>query len=236
MQSSSRISRSLSLRLLAAALAGALGGCDGGDLINPHYRPVSGYAILSPFALSSANEEVFSRNIGAMPLLTVDLPNKKNEEPTVHSLIDDINSFTGNSSTQPATRPGARIATVRPEDALPVPPPMRVVEVIKPTDEVTITHADDRVILVVTSPGGDGAAILERTGENWPAQVQIDLLTSADRPLKGDVSLNVFELPGGDQRIPIKTTPAKALATYQVAIPAFVRGPRILIQWTTPAH
>ena len=88
------------------ALVAAIPSCDGGDLLNANARPIPGHAVQSPFAYSSANEEVFSRNIGAMPILTVDLPNKKNEQPTVHSMLDDIQAFTGAGATQPATRPG----------------------------------------------------------------------------------------------------------------------------------
>jgi hypothetical protein len=42
--------------LFFVALTASLAGCEGGDLINPNSRPVPGYAIQSPFAITSANE------------------------------------------------------------------------------------------------------------------------------------------------------------------------------------
>jgi hypothetical protein len=168
-----------------------------------------------------------------MPLLTVDLPNKKDDQIAVHSVIDDLNRMAGNTATQPAAHAAAKNITTQPDNGTPVIQPIRIAEVIKPNDQVSIVRdGDDRITLVITSPSGDGGAIIERSGDTWPAMLQAGLLAAPNQPLKGQINFTAFELPGGDRRISLKTALAKSPSTFETNIPAFVRSPRILIQWT----
>jgi hypothetical protein len=43
------------------------------------------------------------------------------------------------------------------------------------TDKVTISFEKDRTVFVVRSPTGIGRAVIERTGDNWPAGVIVRL-------------------------------------------------------------
>jgi len=230
----------------AAALAMALAGC-GGSAINPQYRPQDGNAVQSPYDVASAGDEVFTRQSDTFPLATVSLPANPSQPAKVETVLDVLKPAT--PATGPAIHPaptpeplptqiiGGESTTM--PDASPALPtgatpqialPAKVVGQDKQVGDVTAsTDASGNLDLFVTSPTGVGTVTLEKTGDTWPAHVNVHLSYSKDRPLAAIAGASASELLPSGQALPLKTTSSAEGVT--VSVPGFTRSPRIQIQW-----
>ena len=204
----------------------ALAACESDFTPNPN-RPRPTRALEDPFARGSANSEVMAGPTTVLPLLTVELPNTKEEEPKVRTIADAFVELNQRATTRPAA--ASQPATQPTGDTL------KIVAQQRPTDVITITRDNEaNADMWVLCPTGIGTVTLERTGKNWPAIIRVHLRYDANRPFTMLEGFNAYELPGdggGDRRVTLKTTSDKATATAQIAIPGFSRAPRIAIEW-----
>jgi hypothetical protein len=236
---------SLVLLTIASAVAVPLSGCaDGGDPVNLQGGPLRGRAVSNPFSVGSANDEVFARNSGAMPLLTIEFSGDRNTPDHVHSVMDDIGSITGSPATQaPATASGpANAATHAATQAaadlglVPTPPgtnseEIKITAQQKAADKISITHDNEaNVDLWITCSSGIGAVTLERVGDNWPPLIRLHLSYDKEKPFTRLEGLEAAEI-SADKRVALKTTLDKEAGKGQVTIPGFSRAQQIQIQW-----
>jgi len=225
--------------MAALALSGCADG--GGDPVNPQGGPLRGRAVSNPFSVGAANDEVFSRNSGAMSLVTINFGDKR-EPDQVHTVVDDIASITGGTATsQPATKPtpaATQAATqmAAEQGLVPTPPGTNSEEIKlaaqqKAGDLIKITHDNEaNVDLWITSKSGIGNITLERVGDNWPPIVRLHLSYDKDKPFTRLEGFDASEI-AGDRKVALKTTLDKESGKGQVAIPAFSRAKQIQIQW-----
>jgi hypothetical protein len=218
--------------IVAAALL--LAACDSGFVPD---REHPARAVEDPFARGSANSEVMGGPAGAMPLVTVDMPRTKEEQPKVRTLVDELAGLNPGPTSRPAaSQPATKPATKPGEEVPPAPASenFKVVAQQRPADLITITRDNQgNADVWVLCPGGIGTVTLERTGENWPAVIRVHLRYDVNRAFTMLEGFNAYELPGGgaDRRVALKTTSDKATATAQVAVPGFSRSPQIRIEW-----
>jgi hypothetical protein len=207
-------------------------GCESGDPVNLQGGPGQEHrAVMNPWTTSSANEEVFSRNSGAMPLLTVDFGDR-NSPDKVHSVVDDIATITGGApATQPATKPAAAAPATEPAAANGNIEAIRVAAQQKADDKITFTRDNEgNVDLWVTTASGIGTVTLQRVGENWPPVIRIHFFYGPDKPFTRLEGLEASEI-SGERRVPLKVTSDKAAGKGQIAVPVFSRAAQIQIQW-----
>jgi hypothetical protein len=223
-----------SLALISGLLFSA---CEGGTFTPDRTHPSRPQEDRYPHG--SPGSEVMTGPTGAVPLLTIDFPNTKEEQPKVHTIVDtfkELHELTGptrpaGAATQSATQPAEAHPPVSATGEL------RIVAQQRPADTITITRDNEaNVDLWVLCSMGIGAVTLERTGEIWPALIRVHLRYTPDRPFTTLESFNAYELPGGgapsdDRRLTLKTTTDKPTATAQIPIPGFARSPRIRIEW-----
>ena len=226
-----------------AGAAMALAGC-GGQVVNSQYRPRDGNAVQSPFDAASPGDEVFSRQSDAFPLATVNLPNKPGEQPQMSSVFDVLNappaapSIHPSPATEPAPTQILAGTTTMPEGnpALPtaatpqVALPVKVAAQDKQVGDVQASaDASGNLELFVTSATGIGSVTLERTGESWPAKVNVHLAYGAGKPFSGISGASATELVSSGQVLPLKTSSSTSDVT--VSVPGFTRSARIRIEW-----
>ncbi len=210
------------MMLLASAVL-FLSACDS-DPVNAQGGPRNGRAVADPHFAPAANDEVFGRNSGAMPLLTFNFPNDKDGAAQAHTVID------GNaSSTQATSRPATpAVAT----EAVPINiEEIKIAAQEKPGDVVTMTHDNEaNVDLWITSSSGIGSVTLQRVGDNWPPIVRLHLSYGKDQPFTRLEGLEASEI-SGDRKVALKAALDKEAGKGQIAIPVFSRAPQIQIQW-----
>jgi hypothetical protein len=90
--------RVLPLLLLAGLM---LSACESDFVADPN-RPRPTRAVQTPVERNSAEAEVLGGGATGVPLMSVDLPNKKDEQPQVHTITDSITN--GSAANQPADR------------------------------------------------------------------------------------------------------------------------------------
>lgn len=228
-------------RLLLVTALALMCGC-ASEFASDPTRPRPTRAVQNPYDRSSSNNDVMTYPTGAVPLLTVDFASNKDEKPRVHSVVDDLRSLQG----APAARPTARGATTRPAENASATQPatgiviertalvssqqVRVVAQRRADDRFAIAgDADGNVHLTVTSPSGIGAVTLERTGESWPAVLHVSLQRGAGQPFTRLEGFSAAEVTETGRRVELKVTKGEGTAT--VAIPGFVRSPRVVVDW-----
>jgi hypothetical protein len=236
-------------RVSVAILALALAACSD----RPDYsRP----AVQSPYSLADPNSEVLGTPTHSVPLLTLDLPNKKNEDPTLHTIADNLPSLTSRpASTQatlpepsPVPNPGVPSPGIPPTQptsapasqpaAASEPASVKVVAQQRPNDQFRITRdAEGKLDLWILCPTGIGTVTLERTADSWPALIRVHLRYDATREFSRLEGFTASELTAagiggaGGGKVALRTVIDLDTATAQVAIPGFSRSPRIQIEW-----
>ena len=222
----------------------ALAGC-GGEMVEYQSRPSPGKAVENPWSIASANDEVFSRDSGAMQLATVDIPDQKDKPPQFHSVLDVFATPASRPATLPALQPlpsNVGVTTLTP-GAVAVAPGDVLVKVVakkNPDDQwlLSLDH-EANVTLQITSPGGSGSLTLERTADTWPAEIHVTLQNAAGKPLPSLDQLSAAELTpnpdGPPHKLPLKTTLDKSAGTGQITIPGFSRSQQIQIDWSSTA-
>ena len=191
---------------------------------NPnHPRPTR--AVQSPVGLSSPNSEVMGRPQGAVPLVTVDLPNKKDDPVVVHTIADRLpdlsapgGATTRRATTEPAPAENAAILVVQKKN---------------PGDRLIVTgggEGDAKASITVICANGIGTAVLQRTGESWPATITVHF-SYGDRPFTRLEGLTVSEITASGTRVAIKTETAKDGESATINVHAFVRSREIVLEW-----
>jgi hypothetical protein len=232
-------------RAIGAALCGAtvfLAACEGDFIADPN-RPRPTRAVRSMENRGDALSETMRENPGGLNLFSVDFANKKDEQPTVRTILDPLRE--ARSSFSPVGRgatPATRPAGTQPADGEDGPPaaaalapgalPIRVVDRRKPADQVSVaTTADGAVVLTVLSPSGIGDVTLERTGDTWPKELRVALLYATDKPFTTLEGFNAQELLAEDRTLSLKATAHPQTGTGVVTVPAFSRSSRIHVEW-----
>jgi hypothetical protein len=185
-------------------------------------------AIASPLGPGASTDEVMSEP-NPVPLVTVGLPDKKEDPYTVHTILDDLhgeNSLT--PATQPATRPASAETALTPVSAI----QFRVVQQSNPDDQFAIsTDNEGNARLLITSAAGTGTVQLQRTNDLWPAIIHVGLQYAYQKTFTQLDNFTAAETPAPDQRVPLKTTPLSK-DRVDIKIPAFSRTPTITLTWT----
>ena len=102
--------KNIALVALAITLGALLPACES-EFAENHDRPRPTRAPINPTEYNSASNEVMGTGTGAVPIITVTLPNKKNESATVRTIIDEIRDFNDPpAASQPATSPASQPA------------------------------------------------------------------------------------------------------------------------------
>ena len=227
--------------LCLVCMTAALAGC--AEFEDDPNKPRPMRAVESPVGSASANSELMGPAVSAVPLVTVELPNRRNQEPQVHTIMEPLMALAqagpAAPATQAATRPATQPATApasAPAEPL-VPPtviltdaPMRVVPKAKAADTVSATAEGEKVLVSVVSESGIGSAVLERTGEQWPASISVRF-THGARPFTRLEGFNAAELTEGGARVALRVEVNRDAATATISIPQFVRSTRISIEW-----
>ena len=214
-----------------AILTLALAGCES-DFVSDPTRPRPTRAVESPNLTNSGNSEAMGSPTGAVPLLTVELPNTKNDPYVVHSITDSISSLP--SATQPTTQraPTTAASPATPEQAATTGGPIKVAAQQRPADQFRMTVDNEgNVDLWVLCPSGIGNVTLERTGDTWPALIRLHLRYDTDREFSRLEGFSASELTAGGGKVALKTTADKLTARAEVAIPGFAHSQRIQIEW-----
>jgi len=184
-------------------------------------------AVESPHSLSSANSEVMGGPAGAVSLMSIELPNNKDESPVVHTIADRVSVPTTSrpAASQPATQPATQ----------PEPPPvkdeLKIVAQQRPADQFRLTRDNEaNADLWVLCPSGIGTVTLQRTAD-WPPLIRVHLRYDLTREFSRLEGFTASEVTPAGAKIPLKTTANKETAQAQIAIPGFARSPRIQIEW-----
>jgi hypothetical protein len=209
-----------------------------GDFVTDPARPRVVRNLGTPYGVSDASGEVMRADSGAFSIVTVDIPNNRNDPSTVHWVEPLPPNFGGLSNApQPALVPETR----------PAPPPALAKDEIKiagqqKADDFYSVSRDNaaNADLWVTCPSGVGSVTLERNGETWPALLRVHFRYDADRPFQELETIGAVEilLPapsagatgggGGEMRLKVSEQSADSA---QIAIPGFSRAKRIQINW-----
>ncbi len=100
---------------MCAAAALVLAGCES-DFVSDSSRPRPTRAVQSPVERNSAAAEVLGGGATSVPLVSVDLPNTKDEHAQVHTIGDALRNG------GPTTRPGDTVRPAVSGDAQPTAP------------------------------------------------------------------------------------------------------------------
>jgi hypothetical protein len=212
--------------LLTACVAVFLPAGCASDFETDPTRPRPTRAVQSPIDFASPNSEVLGNPIGAIPLVTVDLPNTKEEKAQVHTIADAL--VANPAKTQPATKPGAATAPAEENAAV----PLKVVQSRRAGDQYRISSDEaGNATLVIDCPSGAGSAVLERTQEEWPTTLVVRLEDSAQKRFTSLEGFTAQELVDDERRLDLKATIHKAEGTAEIRIPGFTRSRRIAIDW-----
>jgi hypothetical protein len=187
--------------------------------------------------VGSPNSEVLGNTTGAVPLVSVNLANKRDEQPTVHTILDPLNNkplrttpAATQASTQAATGPAEADMS---KAAPPVPSDeIKIVVQQKATDVIKISRDNEANADVwIISSSGIGSVTLERTGEAWPAEVRVHLRYDADRAFGNLEGFTASELTAAATKVALKTTVDKSAGKAEISIPGFSRAKQIQIEW-----
>jgi hypothetical protein len=248
---SDNIRRSLLGALTFGLAAWAVAGCEG-DFIADPARPRVVRNLGTPYGVSDSSSEVMRADSGAFSILTVDIPNNRNE-PAVAHWAEPLPSYYGNQGAAPQP-------TVIPQtQPVKVPPPSHEIKIVgpqKPDGFFSISRDNaNNADLWVTNPSGVGTVTLEREGDIWPAIIRVHFRYDQGRPFShlerfaaaealpaavaAEAPKPVTSAPAGSTgpeivgggTIPLKATYNKNSDVAQIAVPGFSRAQRIQISW-----
>jgi len=203
----------------------ALTACDSNFNSDPLHRR----AVESPNLTNSGNSEVMAVPTGAVPLLTVDLPNTKNDPFVVHTIADAATTM---PSTQPSTQPATQRASEPTAPTAASKDDLKVVAQQHPADQFRITRDNEANIdLWVLCPSGIGTVTIERTADTWPATIRLHLRYDTDREFNRLEGFTASELTAAGGKVALKTTSDKNSGRAEVTIPGFAHSQRIQIEW-----
>ncbi len=209
------------LRVFVVASLALLSACES-DFVTDPDRPRPARALESPYGMSDPNHEVMVSPSGATPLLTIDIPNNKNEQPVVHTIADTFTTPRP-AASQPAASQSAPAAV---NDEIKISAQQR------PADQFRLTRDNEANLdLWILCPTGIGTVTLERAADNWPALIRVHLRYDPNKEFSRLEGFSAAELTAAGGKVPLKTTSDKETAQAQVAIPGFSRAARIQIEW-----
>ena len=217
-------------------------------------------AVPAPVAQAGSEHEIMGSPDVGVPLLTIDLPNKKEDTAHVHTILDNAQP----AATRPATGAADTPAPAPPTPAPPwegpsrhgtldmVPtgtrpadgpaatqsaaPSIKVVALRKPDDQSTIAESKAGPVLTITSASGIGSATLAPTGETWPGNVTVLLRYAADKPFTRLEGFTAQLLPAkpGEKPLTIQPTILQingAVDSVLVPIPAGTANVQLQLSW-----
>jgi hypothetical protein len=186
-------------------------------------------SVQSPIDNASASGEIMGPSSDAVPLVSVNFGNKRDEPPTVTTILDPLR-------TTVATRPGTS-TTTRPTVELPASTetPLRVAGSRNPDDVVALTiDQEGNAVVRVTTRAAAGSITLQRTGEAWPPILHVYFLHADNSPLTQLASFSATESPAGESSTPaveLRSAIIQKEGRADVRVPGFSRASAISLQW-----